>query len=81
MSRNDSIDPARGVGLAGLTFLAFLVLKLCHVIDWPWIWVTAPLWAPAIVLVAVILCVVIVATVLWILTSAMEAVRRDWRGE
>lgn len=35
------------VGFAGLLFLVFLVLKLTHVIDWSWWWVTAPLWIPA----------------------------------
>lgn len=34
------------VGLAGLLFLVFLVLKLTHVIDWSWWWITAPLWIP-----------------------------------
>lgn len=34
-------------GFAGLLFLVFLVLKLTHVIDWSWWWVTAPLWIPA----------------------------------
>lgn len=24
--------------------VAFIVLKLCHVIDWSWWWVTAPAW-------------------------------------
>jgi len=24
--------------------IAFVVLKLCEVIDWSWWWVTAPLW-------------------------------------
>lgn len=27
-----------------LLFLVFLVLKLTHVIDWSWWWITAPLW-------------------------------------
>ena len=27
-------------------FLVFFALKLCGVIDWPWIWVLAPLWIP-----------------------------------
>ena len=36
-----------GVGLGGLLFVAFLVLKLTHVIDWSWWWITAPLWIPA----------------------------------
>jgi len=28
------------------TFLIFLTLKLCDVITWSWVWVTAPLWIP-----------------------------------
>ena len=35
-----------GIGLAGATFIVFLVLKLTHNIDWSWWWVTAPLWIP-----------------------------------
>jgi hypothetical protein len=46
----------------GLTFLdvltiAFVVLKLCGVITWSWVWVLAPLWIP-ISLVLVILFIV-----------------------
>jgi hypothetical protein len=33
-----------GIGLAGATFLVFLVLRLTHVTAWSWWWVTAPLW-------------------------------------
>lgn len=29
-----------------ILFVVFLVLKLTHVIDWSWWWVTAPLWIP-----------------------------------
>lgn len=36
-------------------FIVFLVLKLCHVIDWSWWWITAPLWIPlSIVLLGVV---------------------------
>ncbi|MBR3361205.1 MAG: hypothetical protein IKG39_07690 [Lachnospiraceae bacterium] len=31
---------------ATLLFITFLVLKLTHVIDWSWWWITAPLWGP-----------------------------------
>ena len=31
-----------GVGLCSLLGIAFLVLKLCGVIDWRWLWVLAP---------------------------------------
>ena len=33
-----------GTGLFGTTFIVFLILKLTHVIDWSWWWVTCPLW-------------------------------------
>ena len=35
-----------------LLAIAFIVLKLCHVIEWSWLWVLSPLWIPlALVLV------------------------------
>lgn len=37
-----------GIGLGGILFVVFLVLKLTHVIDWSWWWITAPLWGPAL---------------------------------
>lgn len=33
-----------GVGFAGLLTVAFIVLKLMHVIDWGWVWVISPIW-------------------------------------
>lgn len=30
--------------ILGIMFLIFMTLKLTHVIDWSWWWVTAPLW-------------------------------------
>lgn len=36
-----------GIGLPMVLFLVFLVLKLTETVDWPWMWVTAPLWIPA----------------------------------
>lgn len=31
-------------GLGTLLGVAFIILKLCKVIDWAWIWVLAPIW-------------------------------------
>lgn len=36
----------RGLGLGTILFVVFLILKLCGVIDWSWVWVTAPIWIP-----------------------------------
>jgi len=40
--------------------IAFIVLKLAGIIDWPWIWVLAPMWISlAIFIVIVIVCLII----------------------
>jgi len=41
-----NVNVSGGVGLPGLVFIVFLILKLCGVIAWSWWWVTAPLWIP-----------------------------------
>lgn len=40
-----------------LLLVAFIVLKLCHVIEWSWLWVLSPLWIPlalSIIIVAIV---------------------------
>lgn len=41
-----------GSFVPGLLLVAFVVLKLCGVIFWSWIWVLSPIWIP-LVLVAI----------------------------
>ena len=38
-----------GIGFFGALGILFIALKLCGVIDWPWLWVLAPIWGSAIV--------------------------------
>jgi ABC-type nickel/cobalt efflux system permease component RcnA len=40
---SDSKTSSGGVGFAGLLTIAFVVLKLCKVIDWSWWWVVSPM--------------------------------------
>lgn len=42
--KNNEKSNRGGIGFCGLLAIAFIVLKLCNVITWPWIWVLAPLW-------------------------------------
>ena len=35
-----------GIGFHGLLTIAFIVLKLCAVIDWSWWWVLSPTLIP-----------------------------------
>ena len=45
-----------GIGFTGALTLIFIVLKLCDVINWGWIWVLSPIWITIlIVIIAVIL--------------------------
>ena len=45
MSRNGSSNGGRaGLGLADILLIIFIVLKLCGLISWSWVWVLAPLW-------------------------------------
>lgn len=48
-------------GLTGAELLAvsFIVLKLCGVIDWPWIWVLAPTW------ISLLIAIVAIIVILW----------------
>lgn len=40
--------------------LIFITLKLCHIIDWSWMWVLAPLWIPLSIVLAVAVVVFVV---------------------
>lgn len=49
-----------GIGFCGLLTIAFIILKLCGVIDWSWIWVLAPLWISwGLTLMVIIIAVII----------------------
>ena len=49
-----------GIGLCSATFLVFLVLQLCGVIEWSWWWVTAPLWIPVGLAIVILVPLLIV---------------------
>lgn len=38
-----------------LLSVAFIVLKLCNVIDWSWWWVLAPIWIPIALIVVLLI--------------------------
>ena len=40
-------------------FFIFAILKLTHVINWSWFWVTAPLWIPGIMICVMLIWVMI----------------------
>lgn len=44
-----------GLGFSSVLLIVFIVLKLCKVINWSWIWVLCPLWVPIIIFIGVLL--------------------------
>lgn len=44
-------------GALSILLIAFVILKLCHVIDWSWWWVLSPLWIPFILLIIIIILI------------------------
>lgn len=45
--------------LPNLLLIAFVILKLCNVIAWSWVWVLAPLWIPFALIIALLLIMLI----------------------
>ena len=49
-----------GITSIGLLQVAFIVLKLCGVIRWKWVWVLSPIWIDAVI-VFVIATIMVIA--------------------
>ena len=56
---SSSSSSSSGIGFTGLLTVAFIVLKLCGVIDWSWWWVLSPIWISiSLVLIIILLAIV-----------------------
>ena len=58
-----SQQSSSGIGVSGLLLVAFIVLKLCNVIQWSWWWVMAPLWIPLLIALVIL---AIVGVAFWV---------------
>ena len=57
MKENSSKASCKGMGLGSFLTILFIILKLCHVIDWAWVWVLAPAWISAgLVVLILVFC-------------------------
>ena len=64
MKDNSTKRSGGGIGFGSLLTIAFIILKLCHVINWSWFWVLSPMIF-SIALVLIILGV-------WVIIIGME---------
>lgn len=45
------------IGFTGLLTIVFIVLKLCGVITWSWLWVLSPIWIGILIGVIVVVSI------------------------
>lgn len=73
MSKSDSGANSAGTIVSGMLGVAFVVLKLCGVINWSWWWVTAPFWG----MLAIVIAILAVVEIVWLVrTIIAKAVKR-----
>lgn len=64
MGKQESVSG--GIGLSGLVFIVFLVLKLAEigaVANWSWWWVTSPLWIPVVLVLGIVIIAILFAAI------------------
>lgn len=44
--RDRNRGASSSLGFTSALQIVFITLKLCKVIDWPWVWVLSPTWVP-----------------------------------
>lgn len=70
-----SKSSSSGIGLTGVLFIVFLVLKLTGNIDWSWWWVTSPLWIPIGLALSILTIVFFVVILLMIFGFSPESIK------
>ena len=60
---NKSTAVTSSIGFCGLLTIAFIVLKLTHVINWSWIWVLSPLWIETLLAILLVVILFVVALI------------------
>jgi len=69
---NSKSNTTSGVGTLGLLGIAFVVLKLCGVIDWSWWYVTMPFWIG----LAIVLALTLIVGFIFGIKFILENIRR-----
>lgn len=62
MSNSSSSSSSAGIGFVGVLQVAFIILKLLGKISWKWVWVLAPSWIMALIIIGVIIILIILAS-------------------
>ena len=68
-----------GIGLPGILFIVFLVLKLTGNIDWSWWWVTSPIWIPFLVLISLLVVAILIFVFMLSIGYSAEDLKAKFR--
>jgi len=63
VASSSSTTSSGGIGFMGLLTIVFITLKLTSVIGWSWWLVLAPLWAPLVLVLAIVAIVFVFSLV------------------
>ena len=64
MKNNNNNGGNGGISFCGLLTIVFIVLKLCKVISWSWLWVLSPIWIPlALLAIAFVVVAMVVSSI------------------
>lgn len=59
-----------GIGFTGVLTIVFIVLKLCGVINWSWIWVLSPM----IISVSLSILIIAVCVIIWLVCTILSLI-------
>lgn len=60
--KNNNASNGSSMGFFSVLQIVFIVLKLCGVIDWKWVWVLSPMWISLIFYVVVAIIYAAIST-------------------
>ena len=70
-NKSSTTSKSDGISFVGLLAIAFIVLKLCNVITWSWLWVLSPIWIS-------VALVIIGCIILAICETVSESRKNKW---
>lgn len=56
-------EKSGGIGVVSVLTIVFIVLKLCGVINWSWVWVLSPIWITVGFIAAILIIIAIIVAI------------------
>jgi hypothetical protein len=72
MSNSSSSSSSGGIGFLGLLTIVFITLKLLDKIQWPWLWVLAPVWMST----GLVIGGFVIFMIVWAIVRTIKDVKR-----